>query len=115
MNKTRVELYKQYRDEINKMEDESTFTNKEKVTREYDSIVDKKTEISKDTTNLQFSFDELINASNVYGNDVKTRKNPLNKKLKKEKILKIILFIFLGLLATGIVIFGILYFRGVSQ
>ena len=46
MNKTRVELYKQYRDEINKMEDESTFTNKEKVTREYDSIVDKKTEIS---------------------------------------------------------------------
>ncbi|MCQ3035274.1 MAG: hypothetical protein MJ248_03560 [Bacilli bacterium] len=111
MEETRKELYKKYREEISKMEDESTFTNKEKVSRKVDTMLDKQ-QASRETSSLKFSFDDVVDTSDIYGNEVKTGANPLTEKQKKDKIFRGCVIAIIVILAAAIITIGILYFGG---
>lgn len=112
MEETRAELFRKYREEISKMEDESTFTNKEKVSRKVDVMLEKQTNANKETSSLQFSFDEVVDTSDIYGNEVKGRTNPLTQKEKKDRIFRVCVIASIALVAVAIIIVGILYFGG---
>ena len=108
MNETRVEKFKEYREEIQNSFSETDTTTKDKTSERVEKIIREQEgnnplELNGDTTTI--SFDELMNSYDIYEKDDQEKYvSPLEPLLKKRNTYIITGFSICGLLIVGIIV-----------
>ena len=110
---TRVERYRKLREEIQAMSG-TEVTTATKTSQVVDKILDEKDkkELSKmDTSNLNISYKEIMDAYNIYEKDHPEEKEEFHLEDKRGKIFLISGIVLITLLSIALIIIGIIIWR----